>query len=120
MDLAGTWDLIIDQGTTFERYFRWEDSSGTARDISSYTFHMKIRKTHDDSVVIATTEGGSPTIVISQPGATGVIKVLMTAANTAALDFVRGVYDIEAMYSGGNPLYRIVQGNVTLRKEVTY
>ena len=118
MDLAGRWDFIIEQGSTFERYFRWEDSNGNPRALDAYTLRMRIRYTPDLTTVLATTEGESPTIVISQPGATGVFKIAMTATNTALLDFIRAVYDVEAYE--GVVVYRIVEGNVTLSKEVTY
>lgn len=118
MDLAGRWDLVIEQGATFERYFRWENSLGAPRDLSSYSLRMNIRRFFDDDSVIATTEGASPAIVISEPGATGVFKVTMTAAATAALDFTRAVYDIEA-YDGSSNVHRVVQGSIRLDKEVT-
>lgn len=115
MDLAGRWDLVIEQGATLERFFRWEDSTGVPIDISSYTPRMKIRKTLSSATAIASSD---TTITLTKPGATGVVKIAMTAADTANLSFFRGVYDIELV--NGAVVYRIVQGNVELSREATY
>ena len=42
----------------------------------------------------------------------------MTAAETAALTFSRGVYDLEIVPPAGEP-YKIIKGNVYLKREVT-
>lgn len=120
MDLAGIWDLIIEQGATFERYYRWEDSSGSPMSLDSLALRMRIRATKS-SVVIASSYGSSATIVLSKPGDPGVIKVLITAADTSLMNFTRAVYDIEA-YDTSTPVvvYRIVGGRVELSREVTY
>jgi len=118
MDLAGRWDLTIEEGSNFERYFRWEDSTGTAKDISGYTLRMNVRATYSSSTTLLTTEGETPTIVISKPGATGVFKIVVTSAVTTTLSFTRAVYDVEA-YETTN-VFRVIEGNVTLSREVTY
>ncbi len=119
MDIAGIWDLIIEQGATLERYYRWEDSDGSPRSLTDYSLRMIIRATIG-STALATSLGGTPTITLSKPGAVGVIKVLISSVNTAALDFTRGVYDIEA-FDTSSPVvvHRIVEGKVTLNKEIT-
>lgn len=121
MDLAGKWDLTIEQGATWVRQFRWEDSTGTARDISSYTLRMTIRSCYDSSKILATSVApGNITLALVGGGTGGIFTATMTAANTALLSFVRAVYDIEAYDTAtGLVVYRILQGNVTLEKEST-
>jgi len=119
MDLAGRWDLVIEQGSTFERYFRWEDSSGSPIDLSPYSLRMTIRVTIGSIEYYASTEGASGTITISKPGAEGVFLIAMLPEDTESLDFVRAIYDVEAYTAGDAIVYRIVQGNVTLSREAT-
>ena len=118
MDLAGRWDLVIEQGATFERYFRWEDSTGAAIDLSPYSLRMTIRTIYGEGL-IATSVGASPTIVITIPGSAGVFVVTIAATVTVDLSFNRAVYDIEAFTAEDALVYRIVEGNVTLSKEAT-
>lgn len=116
MDLAGHWDLVIEQGASFLRYFKWEDSTGAAVDLADYSLRMSIRTVYGEGL-IATSEGDAPTITIAKPGAAGVFTVAMTPAVTTLLDFNRAVYDIEA--DDDTDVYRVVQGNVTLSREAT-
>jgi hypothetical protein len=120
MDLAAVYDLVIEQGTTFSRTFRWEDSDGVAIDLGSYTLRMNIRSTKESSTTIATSEGSTPTIVIVAPGGTGIFTVSISSEYTEVMDFNRAVYDIEA-YDDSDPsvVYRVVKGSVYLDKEVT-
>jgi len=121
MDLAGKWDLVIEQGATWIRQFRWEDSAGVARSLASYTLRMTIRPIYDSDKIFATSVApGNITLALVGGGTGGVFTVTMTAANTALLNFIRAVYDIEAYDTAtGLTVYRILQGNVTLAKEST-
>jgi hypothetical protein len=120
LDLAARYDLTIEQGATFERTFRWEDSEGAPVDISSYSVRMSIRSTRASTTPLATSTGGTPAIVIVKTGVTGVFTCSIIAFRTALLDFTNAVYDIE-LYTDDSPsvVYRIFQGNVTLSREVT-
>jgi hypothetical protein len=121
MDLAGKWDFVIEQGATWSRQFRWEDSAGDVRDLGTYTLRMTIRPKHGSKKIIATSDSPANIVLtISGDGSSGIFTVSMTAAKTAVLDFIRAVYDIEAYDTAtGVTVYRILQGNVTLEKEVT-
>jgi hypothetical protein len=119
MDLAGRWDLVIEQGTTFIRYFRWEDSAGSPVDLTDYSLRMKIRTNIGATATIASTEGGGVIAITKPSPTTGVFIVTINATDTDDLDFVRGIYDIEAYTAADAVVYRVVQGNVTLNKEVT-
>jgi len=119
MDLAGRWDLVIEEGVKFVRVFLIEESDGSAMDISSYTITMKIRPHAESATVIATTVT-SPliTAAFTGDGTDGKFDITIEAAVTAVLDFTRGVYDIKI--TNGTTIYRILQGNVRLDREVTY
>ena len=109
---ADTLDLIIEQGATFEKILTLYDSAGVLRDLTGYTGRMMARTTIDAvSTVISLT---SPTdIVISG----GTITINIDAATTAAYTFTTLVYDLEI--EKASKVTRVVQGSITLSKEVT-
>ena len=119
MNLAAWYDITIEEGTTFSMTFEWRDSSGSVIDFSSYDdVRMDIRPTKESSTLIASSEGAAPGIVIDvTDAATGIFIVNMTATVTAALDFHRAVYDIEAFNTP--TVYRLMEGNVTLSREAS-
>ncbi len=119
MNLAAWYDITIEEGTTFSMTFEWRDSSGSVIDFSSYDdVRMDIRPTKESSTLIASSEGATPGIVIDvTDAATGIFIVNMTATVTAAFDFHRAVYDIEAFNTP--TVYRLMEGNVTLSREAS-
>ena len=46
---AGAYDITCEQGATFSRTLTVKDSSGAARDLSSYTAKMQVRRTQSSS-----------------------------------------------------------------------
>jgi hypothetical protein len=70
--------------------------------------------TLNGSIVTANT-GFNAGIVVD---ATGTVTLALTAAQSAALDFDRAYYDIEIVSPAG-VVTRLVQGTVTLSREVT-
>ena len=122
MSLAGIWDLTIEQGATFTRYFLVEDNTGAAKDLSSYSLRVEIRTARKPGTMLATSVGGSATIDIEfvVDGSNGRFYITMTPTNTAALSFVKGAYDIEAYTAADADVLRLFQGGVTLNKECAY
>jgi hypothetical protein len=49
----------------------------------------------------------------------GEITLSMTAAQAAALTFSRGVYELEIVPPAAGEPYKIIKGNVFLKREVT-
>lgn len=113
---AGVYDFYIEQGATFNQPLVWKDSSGTAVNVTGYTARMQIRKTVDATTVILTltTENGRITVGTSN----GLITLLVSAADTAALTSFCGVYDLEVISPTG-VVTRLLEGQVEVSKEVT-
>lgn len=113
-------DLVMVQGATFEKAFEWKDSSKVPISLVGYTARLQIRSDTDSSTTLLelTTENGR--ITLNDP-TTGVIQLYVSAADTAALTFNTGVYDLELQHtaSGRTIVDNIVYGTVSLRKNVT-
>ena len=110
-------DLVIEQGATFTQSFKWTDSNGAPIPISGYSARMQIRQNQSSptALVSLTTSGGG----IQIAGATGTVEIRIEASVTANLSFSSAVYDLELVAPDGITVYRLVQGSVTLSKEVT-
>ena len=87
--------------------------SVTPQDLSTSTFSAKIRTDYDDEDALATF-----TIAYVTDGTDGKIALSLTAAQTAALDFSKAVYDLEV--TTGSTVDKWLTGKVILRKEATY
>lgn len=111
---AGAYDMVCEQGSTFSRTLTVKDSNGDARDLSSHTARMQVRRTTSSSTTIIelTTANGRISTTSS-----GEIVLSISATDTAALTS-GGVYDLEIEDSGGN-VERVVEGIFTLDLEVT-
>lgn len=119
--IAGTYNILCEQGTTFVRVLELQspnpvDSSVyEVYDLTGHTARMQVRRTIDSSAVIIslTTENGG----IQIDGDDGKITIIMSDSQTAALTS-SGVYDLEIEDPSGN-VSRVVQGTFTLSQEVT-
>lgn len=113
----GKLDLTIYQGATFSRTLLWEAGQPPAPvNLTGYTARMQLRVTPDSgfTLLALTTENSRITL----GGAAGTIVLSLSAADTAALAFPRAVYDLELVSPGG-VVRRLVEGEVSLSKEVT-
>jgi len=122
--LAGIYNITCQQGSTFGRTltFKYPDPASPSADptylpwnLTGYTARMQVRRTIDSSTTLIslTTENGR----ISLGGASGIIELNITAADTATITS-SGVYDLEIIASNG-VVSRILQGDFTLSPEVT-
>jgi|TARA_R110000823_G_scaffold206862_1_gene337556 hypothetical protein len=121
---AGNYSFTIEQGTTFERIFKYKDENGSPVDLTGYDVRMQIRSTYG-SDILASLTSGSGDFVISVPvdAAEGVtdknqIKLTISASHTAAYTFDQALYDIE-LESGTGVVTRLLQGKIKLSREVT-
>jgi len=111
---AGTLDLIIEEGASWERTI-WLTEGGSAIDLTDFSATMTIRESLEGPVVkqISTTEGG---ITIS--GSEGKIVLSLTDSETAALGIRRGVYDL-FLDNGAGQVVKLLKGNVEVDPAVT-
>lgn len=120
--LAGIYNIVCEQGTTFTRVITLEYPDETDPEVflpwnfANYTARMQIRRTINSTTTMIelTTENGG--IAFTNPSQ-GEMTVSMSAAQTAALTS-DGVYDIEIINDTGE-VSRLIQGNFTLNLEVT-
>jgi hypothetical protein len=85
-------------------------------DLTGFSARMQVRAKLDDAVVIkelTTVNGG---IVINNTSKT--VQLYMSAADTAAFSFQSAVYSLE-LVSSGNEVTQLVNGSLTLVREVT-
>lgn len=115
MSIAGTYNIIADQGATFQRTITWKDSTGALVNLTAYTARMQVRSIVSSSTVALdlTTENGRITL----GGAAGTITLNVPAS---AMDDVAGgsyAYDLELV--SGATVTRLLMGSFTVRSEVT-
>lgn len=112
---AGKYNFKLEEGATFNTVITWEESDSPI-DNTGYTARMTIRNNNFDGAVILelTTENGR--IVLG--GADGQITLNVDAADTEALDFASGAYDLE-MINGDGDVVRLIEGVVTYKRNVT-
>ena len=126
--LAGTYNMLTEQGSTLYRVISLEypdlvnDPSGETYlkwDLDGYTARMQVRRLIEDTnyMIEITTENGG--IDVEPSGEAGRIDLTMTAAQTAALES-DGVYDLEIIDSGATgTVSKVIKGTFTLIPEVT-
>jgi hypothetical protein len=116
---AGKYNLEIEQGATFTKSFTVKQPGGTPVDLTGYTVRMMARANYDDPAPLITLSTISPPagITLTDPDG-GQFQIALTAAQTAALNFSKILYDLEIV-SGAGVVTRLLEGSVTLIKEVT-
>ena len=105
-----TVNLVIDQGTTFEKVITAKNTAGGNVAISSGTCAGKMRQSYGSSNNVAafTTAVAGSNCTIS-----------LTATQTAALAPGQYVYDVEYTQSGGTIVERLAEGIITISEEAT-
>lgn len=119
--IAGNYNITCQQGSTFSRVIALEQPTLADPEIYEpyilveHTARMQVRRTIDSTNVMIelTTENGR----ISISGVDGIITLLISAEDTAALSS-SGVYDLEIIDPFGN-VSRVIQGTFMLSPEVT-
>jgi hypothetical protein len=123
---AGKYSFTIEQGSTFQRELIYQDSTGTPIDLTNYTSRMQFRPSPGSSTLYLTLSSslmpdgtGLNMNGLSglNPGVSGTIGIVISAATSSLLTFDEAVYDLE-IYSGSFAS-RIIEGKVKLSKEVT-
>lgn len=110
---AATYNIICDQGATFQRQLTWKDSAGTPVNLTGYTARMQVRPTVDSTTL--TLELTTTNSRITLGGSAGTIDLAVAATDmTMTGEFV---YDLELVT--GTTVTRLVQGYFTVRAEVT-
>ena len=117
--MAARLDLTIEKGSTFERVFTWKTRNPTTGvlepvNLAGYGARAMMREEYDSPTpFVSLTVGNGLTLT----EATGEISLVVTSAQTTAILAERGVWDIELF--SGDTVYRLLEGKVKLKPEVT-
>lgn len=123
---AGRYNIIIEQGATFELELQYKDSNSVAVDLTGYSGRMQIRPSIGSTTsylcLSSSLEPDGTGLNFSgsngtTPPTSGSIGVYISAVSSSLLDFTTAVYDLEI--ASGSFVSRLLQGNVQLSKEVT-
>lgn len=111
---AGQFNLMLEQGVTYNQTLNWS-ISGTPVNLTSYTAKMQVRKTAYFTTAVATftTDDGSITL-----DASGNITLHKSAADASAIPAGSYVYDLELTSSNGT-VKRLLEGSFIVDPEVT-
>jgi len=120
---AGKFNFVIEQGTTLDFDVEYKDSTNTAVDLSDHTGRMQIKDKiggNTTHITLSSSLSGDNTGLDFTEASNGKIKVFISANSSSALDFNKAVYDLEIVSGSAFPIVtRLLQGTVTLDKEVT-
>tara|TARA_B100002019_G_scaffold274631_1_gene271792 strand:+ start:357 stop:752 length:396 start_codon:yes stop_codon:yes gene_type:complete len=126
---AGKYNFVIEQGSTLNFEVAYTDSGSNKIDLTDYHGRMQIKDKIGGSITHITLSSsladdgtglnfsGSNNI---NPPTSGTIGVFISAHSSSLLDFNKAVYDLEIVSGSTYPVVtRLLQGTVTLDKEVT-
>jgi len=111
---AGSYDLKINQGSTFVLGLTLKKANGLLFDLTGYNGRCQIRKSHADTNVIV-----SPAIAFDTNRKSGKMSLGLSNTQTALLTITSGVYDLELIDPTGTVVTRILEGKVKVSPEVT-
>lgn len=123
---AGKYNIVIEQGATYQVELQYKDSNNQSIDLTGYSGRMQIRPSIGSPVSYLCLSSSlqpdgtglnfSGSNGITSP-TSGAIGIYISAATSSLLTFTSGVYDLEIQ--SGSVVTRLIQGNVQLSKEVT-
>lgn len=125
---AGKYNFTIEQGTTIKLELAYKDVSGSAIDLTGYSGRMQIRPDFADntktSYIYLSSSLNADGTGLNFSGsngtttpASGTIGLFISAVSSSALNFDTAYYDIEL--ESGSIVTRLLQGTITLSREVT-
>ncbi len=115
--MAAYLDLEIERGATYTcEVLAVDDDTRAAIDLTDYTARMMIKRSTSEAEALLELTTGNGRIIITV--GTGSVMIYLTAIETAALDWARGVYDLELVSIGGE-VTRLIEGAVTVLANVT-
>ena len=131
---AGIYNFTIEQGTTFQRTFKYKDANGNPLDLSDHDVRMQIRSDKADNTTSFlhefgsgssfSTEGSGGLFILSTSSAApentlDQFTLFISASTTENMTFNSAIYDIEIEESGSGIVTRLLQGKIKISKEVT-
>jgi hypothetical protein len=114
---TNVYDIIVDQGATLLRSIGLKSSAKKPVTLSGYTGVMHIRTKIDSTSIVLTLTTSNGGLEIN--AAAGTVLVIASPSQTAALAPGNYVHDLELTETSTGTVTKIIQGNLTVRAEVT-
>lgn len=114
---TNVYDIIVDQGATLLRSIALKSSAKQPVTLSGYTGVMHVREKINSSnqvLTLSTSNGG----IEINPTA-GTVLIIASPTQTATLEPGNYVHDLELTETSTGTVTKIIQGNLTVRAEVT-
>jgi hypothetical protein len=113
---ASAYNFEIEQGADLDITFARKNPAGGVIGMTGFTARMQVRASiiSPDILLDLTTENGR--LAINE--AAGEVRIILNAATTSAIQWPRGVYDMELVSPTGG-VSRMLYGEITVSKEVT-
>ena len=111
-------DYLLPQGSDIQLDFQFiigTLSAGTPLDMTGYTGRMQMRLATDAVILDLTTANGG---FVLTDAVNGKFALIISAADTEALNPLSGVYDIEIITAAGK-ISRMLEGDMAFSREVT-
>ena len=109
---AGTYNLVIDQGSDFALDLVIKEG-GSALNLANYSGRAQLRTS-----VTASSVSASFTVTVTN-AANGALKMQLPAATSSGISAGQYVYDLEIYTANDSIVKRIMQGDATVTPEVT-
>jgi hypothetical protein len=119
---AAIYSTAIQQGALWTKQFTYKsgatEATATPVNLTGYNARMKIKDASGALVLSLSTTPTANGDVITLGGAAGTVTVTIKTATTTAFDFSTATYDLE-LVQPDSEVIRLVQGDLTLEREVT-
>lgn len=116
---AAKLDLAIEQGATWRHTLQLKSGDGEsapALDLTGYSARMQLRANVLSESVLLELTNANARITITPLA--GTLDLLVSAADTGSMTYTKAVYDLEIESAGGE-VTRVLQGSVTVSRQVT-
>ncbi len=115
---AGWYNIEVLQGATFLLPLKWKAGAPLLPiNVTGYSAKLQVRENTSSVAALLEMSSVNGRIVIG--GIDGMITPKLTALETAALSFRRGVYDLELTEADGVTVRRLLEGQFVVKPEVT-
>ena len=114
--LAGTYNMVVDQGATFYRAIVKKDSEGRVIPLIDVNARMQVRSSYDSLTPILSMTTENNFIIIEERR--GIITLHISDIITSGIAAGEYVYDLELIYPDDR-VERLIMGTFTVRREVT-
>src|SRR6185312_2353599 len=113
--MAGRYDFVLKQGSTFVIDVTWKDSESVPVDLTGFTARMQIRSEDVEGPVVIELTTENDGIIITPE--TGEIRIVISAEESDKADMKKCVYDLELVKD--DFVERILEGAIRVSLSVT-